>query len=257
MENAKILIYDGSFNGFLTTIFKAFDEKWDVMDIQKDNGKQRELFSDTETIDTKIDLAKRVWNGIERKSHETIKTIYFSYQSEAKGIEFLLFKYIKQLFSPASETTLILEEESLSKIRQLAKLVGREKGHMEAFVDMYQSKDAVYFAVIAPDYDVLPLISKHFRAKFRDEHWLIYDTKRGYGIYYEGYKVELISLDLADYYKNPNFYSNISKIEGQGVTDISNGYLKNIKIQSHILPKLSSPVSNREYRPFFNERTAV
>lgn len=256
MKNAKILIYDGSFNGFLTTIFNAFDEKWDVLDIQKDNGKQRELFSDTETIGTKIDLAKRVWNGIEGKSHEIIKTIYFAYQSEAKGIELLLFKYIKQLFSPNTDSKLLFEEENLSKIRQLAKLVGREKGHMEAFVDMYQSKDAVYFAVIAPDYDVLPLISKHFRSKYRDEHWLIYDTKRGYGIYYEGYKVELISLDLADYYKNPDFYSSISKNEGHGVTDISNGYLKNIEIQSHIMPKLS-PISNTGYRPYFNERTAV
>tara|TARA_R110002051_G_scaffold141340_1_gene214387 strand:- start:1292 stop:2065 length:774 start_codon:yes stop_codon:yes gene_type:complete len=257
MENAKILIYDGSFNGFLTTVFKAFDQKWNILDIQKDNGKQKELFSDTETIITEIDLAKRVWNGIEKKSHETIKTIYFAYQSEAKDIEFLLFKYIKQLFFSTAGTTLSFEEENLSKIRQLAKLVGREKRHMEAFVDMYQSKDAVYFAVISPDYDILPLISKHFRSKYKDEHWLVYDSKRGYGIFYEGYKVEMISLDLGDYYKNPDFYSNVSKNEGHGVTDISNGYLKNIEIQPHILPKQSLSGMQRGYRPFFSERTAV
>ena len=128
---------------------------------------------------------------------------------------------------------------------------------MEAFVDMYQSKDSVYFAVIAPDYDVLPLISKHYRSKYRDQHWLVYDSKRGYGIFYEGYKVELITLDLGDYYKNPDFFSNISKNEGQGVKDISNGYLKNIDIQSHILPKPTASFSNKAYRPFFNERTAV
>lgn len=257
MENVKILIYDGSFNGFLTTVFKAFDQKWNVMDIQKDNGKQRELFSDTETIGTEIDLAKRVWHGIEKKSRETIKTIYFAYQSEAKGIEFLLFRYIKQLFFSTVRSPLAIEEEELSKIRQLANLVGGEKRHMEAFVDMHQSKDSVYFAVIAPDYDVLPLISKHFRSKYKDQHWLVYDSKRGYGIYFEGYKVELIALDLGNYYKNPDFYSNVSKNEGHGVRDISNGYLKNIDIQSHILPKPTTPFFNKEYRPFFNERTAV
>ena len=257
MENAKILIYDGSFNGFLTTVFKAFDQKWNVLDIQKDNGKQRELFSETEAVGTEIDLAKRVWQSIEKKSHETIKTVYFAYQSESKGIEFLLFRYIKQLFFSTSGTPLSLAEEDLSKIRHLAKLVGSEKRHMEAFVDMYQSKDSIYFAVIAPDYDVLPLISKHFRSKYRDQHWLVYDSKRGYGIYFEGYKVELITLDLGDYYKNPDFFSNISKNEGQGVKDISNGYLKNIDIQSHILPKPIPTFFNKEYRPFFNERAAV
>ena len=257
MENAKILIYDGSFNGFLTTVFKVFNEKWIVLDIQKNNGKQRELFSDTETITTEIALAKRVWDGIEKKSHETIKTIYFAYQSEAKGIEFLLFRYIKQLFFPTIGSPWSIEGEDLSKIKQLAKLVGSEKRHMESFVNMYPSKDAVYFAVIAPDYDVLPLISKYFKSKYRDQHWMVYDSKRGYGIYYEGYKVELISLDLGEYYKNSDFYSNLLKNDGRGVSDISNSYLKNIEIQSHILPKHSSTLFNKEYRSFFSERTAV
>ncbi|MEJ1221790.1 TIGR03915 family putative DNA repair protein [Sediminicola sp. 1XM1-17] len=257
MENAKILIYDGSFNGFLTTIFRAFDAKWKVLDIQKDNGKQKELFTELEFIGTNVIEAKRVWNGIEKKGHETIKTIYFAYQSEAKGIEFLLFRFIKQLFTNTMDTPLYLEEEGISKIRQLAKAVGIEKRHMEAFVDMHQSRDSVYFAVIAPDYDILPLISKHFRSKYRDKHWLIYDSKRAYGIYYEGYKVELITLDLGNYYKNPELYSNISKNERSGVTDISVAYLKNIVLHAHIQPKPSAIPKHKDYSPFFSERTAV
>jgi len=35
MKNSKTLIYDGSFNGFLTAVFIAFDEKIKVTDIQK------------------------------------------------------------------------------------------------------------------------------------------------------------------------------------------------------------------------------
>ena len=37
MKNSKILIYDGSFNGFLTAIFVAFEEKIEVSDIQKNS----------------------------------------------------------------------------------------------------------------------------------------------------------------------------------------------------------------------------
>lgn len=257
MKNAKILIYDGSFNGFLSAIFRAFDEKWKVLDIQKDNGKQKELFTELEIINTDIARAKRVWSGIEKKGHETVKTVYFAYQSETKGIEFLLYRFIKQLFSSTIDTPLHLEEEDLSKVRLLAKVVANEKRHMEAFVDMYQSKDSIYFAVIAPDYDVLPLISKHFRSKYRDQHWLIYDTKREYGIYCEGYQVELVTLDLGSYYKNPQLYANMSKNESLGVTDISNAYLKNIELYSHILPKPSVLTMQNEYSPFFRERAAV
>ena len=34
MEKEKILVYDGSFNGFLTSVFVAFDEKINVVNIQ-------------------------------------------------------------------------------------------------------------------------------------------------------------------------------------------------------------------------------
>ncbi|MEL6917199.1 MAG: DNA metabolism protein, partial [Bacteroidota bacterium] len=98
MENAKILIYDGSFNGFLTCIFKAFDEKLAVSDIQKDSKSQEGLFSETEVIFTQTENAKRVWNGIQRKSNLAIKNIYFAFLSEAKGIELLLYGYVRKMF---------------------------------------------------------------------------------------------------------------------------------------------------------------
>jgi probable DNA metabolism protein len=33
---------------------------------------------------------------------------------------------------------------------------------------------------------VLPLIIDHFRDRFNDQQWLIFDAKRHYGYYYEG-----------------------------------------------------------------------
>jgi len=42
---------------------------------------------------------------------------------------------------------------------------------------------------------VLPLISRHYRFQFSDKPWLIFDSKRNYGLYYNLKSVELISLD--------------------------------------------------------------
>ncbi|MGB5388277.1 MAG: DNA metabolism protein, partial [Eudoraea sp.] len=64
MEKEKILLYDGSFNGFLTCIFTAFEQKINVVGIQRKSQVQKGLFTETQTILTQVNKAKRVWNGI-------------------------------------------------------------------------------------------------------------------------------------------------------------------------------------------------
>jgi len=196
MDNAKILIYDGSFNGFLTTVFRAFDENIQVADIQKNSISQNGLFSDTETVFTQMENAKSVWNGIQTKSHIAIRNIYFAFLSEQKGIEIVLYKYVKKLFSPTDALTLNFTNDLESKINQLAKTVGKEKQYMEASIKFSLTADAVNFAFVKPDNDILPLISRHYRFQFSDKPWLIFDSRRNYGLYYNLKSVELVSLNL-------------------------------------------------------------
>ncbi len=56
---------------------------------------------------------------------------------------------------------------------------------MEAFVRFQLIKDGLYYATVQPDYNVLPLILKHFKDRYADQRWLIYDTLRKYGILYD------------------------------------------------------------------------
>ncbi len=195
MDNAKILIYDGSFNGFLTTVYRAFDENIQIADIQKNTISQNGLFSDTETVFTEMANAKSVWNGIQTKSHIAIRNIYFAFLSEQKGIEILLYKYIKKLFSPSDMLALNFTDDLEPRINQLAKTVAREKQSLEVSVKFNTTEDKVQFAFIKPVNDVLPLISRHYRFQISETPWLIFDSKRNYGLYYNLQSVELISLD--------------------------------------------------------------
>jgi probable DNA metabolism protein len=69
---------------------------------------------------------------------------------------------------------------------------------MEAFVRFRLTKDGLYFASIEPDFDVLPLISKHFNSRYADQKWVIYDLKRNYGLYYDLEKVDIINISLPE-----------------------------------------------------------
>ena len=254
MENAKTLIYDGSFNGFLTSIFVAFEEKAQIADIQRNTISQNALFSETETIFTHVEKAKRVWNGIQKKDHNAMKNIYFAYLSETNGIELLLYRYIRKLFANHTSVHSDYSDGLVLKISQLAKSVGREKHRMEAFVKFQLTQDDIYFANIEPDFDVLPLISKHFRSRYADQQWLIYDVKRQYGIFYDLEKVEIVSLDLNEIHANSIHKSDRFVHEEYSYQDLWNNYFKSTNIKSRINMKLHTQHVPKRYWKYLSEK---
>lgn len=197
MENTKIIIYDGSFNGFLTVVFKAFEEKLTIADIQRNRDIQKGFFTETETVFTQMDKAERVWNGIQRKNNAAIKTIYFAFLSEIRGIELLLYKYICSLYNKPLMGSLDNLGADLIKIHQSVGMVAREKHRIEVGAEFKISKDNVYFSTVAPFYDVLPLISKYYRSKFPNKEFIVYDIKRKYAIHYNLGHIEMVSMGLS------------------------------------------------------------
>ena len=253
MKNSKTLIYDGSFNGFLTAVFIAFEEHIEVADIQKNGQAQNGLFSETETIFTNVAKAKRVWNGIRAKNYNAITNIYFAFLSETDGIEHMLFTYIQKLMATKGKQV-DFSDETILYISQLARKVGREKHRMEAFVRFQLTKDDIYFANIEPDFDVLPLISKHFRNRYADQQWLIYDVKRKYGIYYNLDRVELISIDLSEIHFNRTKKSKAFTEGEYDYQELWNNYFQSTNIKSRINKKLHTQHVPKRYWKYLSEK---
>ena len=145
-------------------------------------------------------------------------------------------------------------DDVVLKINQLAHKVGREKHRMEAFVRFQLTKDEVYFANIEPDFDVLPLISKHFRNRYADQQWIIYDLKRKYGLYYNLEGVELISLDLKEGYGNSIHKNSAFTNEEYEYQDLWNNYFKSTNIKSRINKKLHMQHVPKRYWKYLSEK---
>ncbi len=253
MKNTTTLIYDGSFNGFLTSVYIAFEEKLNVADIQKNSQGQNGLFSETQTIFTNVEKAKRVWNGIRNKSYNTISTIYFAFLSETEGIEYMLYTYIKKFMAHKGKQA-DFSDDTILYIAQLARKVGREKHRMEAFVRFQLTKDNIYFANIEPDFNVLPLISKHFRNRYADQQWLIYDVKRRYGIYYNLEGVEIVSLNLDEIHFNRTRRSKAFTDGEYDYQTLWNNYFKSTHITSRINRKLHTQHIPKRYWKYLSEK---
>lgn len=195
MEETKTLIYDGSFNGFLTAVFTGFEEKRNTLNINKRTSCNNDLFINTQIIFTDMNKAMCVWNTIQNKNSTALKNIYFTFLSEKKNIENLLYLYIKSLFNPYQAAQIGFSIEKQINIEDASLTVAKEKRYLEKTIKFKQSNDLIYYTNIAPDSDILPLLSKHFRIRVNKNPWLIYDVKRNYGIYYNTHSTEIIILD--------------------------------------------------------------
>lgn len=195
----KILKYDGSFQGFLTCIFNIYEEKLEVANIIPVGQVQEQLFSEVTEVITEKYKAERVMKGLKSKiSGSSFTKIKWALLSEIPGIEDTLFQAIQYIFSSKFKVETDYSHPAILKMTEISRKVGREKHRMEAFVRFRLTKDEIYFAVIEPDFNVLPIISSHFKRRYADQKWHIYDLKRKFGIFYNMIKTEYISMELPE-----------------------------------------------------------
>lgn len=203
-----LLSYDSTFEGLLTAIFEVFEYKYQEPKIVKNNLVQQNIFSEATEIITSIEKSDRVFKKLSLQlGHEGIRSLLYAFLSEKEGIESVICNVIQ--YAVANPTKNILKDFANTSVMEIAKVtksVGREKHRMEAFIRFELLKDGVYFSKIDPDFDVLTLLIKHFKNRYQDQKWLIYDIRRNYGIYYNLENVEIVNLDFdaKDFDRNKN-----------------------------------------------------
>ena len=193
-----LLSYDSTFEGFLTAVFEIYEFKYLNPKIIKRDDLQQNLFADAVEIITDNSKSDRVIKKLNTQlESDGVRSLIYAFLSEKSGIEDVLFNVINYAVeNPKVNILKDFANDNVLQIVQLTKSVGREKHRMEAFIRFEQLKDGIYFAKIEPDFDVLTLIIRHFKNRYQDQKWLIYDLRRKYGVYYDLKDVEIVSLDL-------------------------------------------------------------
>ena len=170
------LLYDSSFEGFLTAIFITFERRYSQVIITPEYRHTPTLWDEEERVYTDATKAQRVLSKI--------KTIW-GFLSEENAIENHLLQAIRLMIQyPEGNVLENYANEAIAHIQKAAKSVGREVHRVKEFV-RFEQVGTLYFAKIVPQYDVLPLVIPHFRARFSDQEWVLFDPKRGYGFYYD------------------------------------------------------------------------
>ena len=186
----SIVLYEPSFEGWLSAVFYVYANR-----LQDDESLQLiahdcyipSLIAQATSVATDADNAERVLIKLHKLlGRSGMRNILWGFLSEKENIGTTLFQVIKYAIDyPSRHIMQDLGNLNVLELVQTVKSVGREKHRMEAFVRFEHTTGDIYFARVEPDFNVLPLIGEHFRQRYQDQHWAIYDVVRGYGIYYD------------------------------------------------------------------------
>lgn len=189
-------IYDGSLEGLLTAVFEWFERKPGPVTLQTPASYQPCLLDCSDIhIRTDGQKSERVWKALIRKiSGEWVRRFYCCHLSELASAQQHLFEFACYIFLHPESVYENFGNEHVLAVSQIAHKVEREKHRMEAFVRFKSLQDGMYYAEVEPDFNVLPLIAKHFRNRYADQAWVIYDRKRKYGLHYDLSQVTEITM---------------------------------------------------------------
>jgi len=248
-------IYDGSFEGFLTCVFNAYEMKMMQVNIVREVLFQNTFFGTNEVVVTDKEKANRVWKGLKKKiTTNELRRFYYAFLSELPTVENTLFNAITYVFNTKYNVASNFTNKHVLDIAKLTKNVSREKHRMEAFVRFKLTKDNIYFANIEPDFNVLPLISKHFEKRYADQKWLIYDLLRNYGIYYNLEKVEIVNLELNKNFDATKTSSAIFTAIELEFQQLWKDYFKSTNIASRKNMKLHTQHVPKRYWKYLSEK---
>ncbi|RKD90108.1 TIGR03915 family putative DNA repair protein [Mangrovibacterium diazotrophicum] len=251
-----IIRYDGTFAGFLTVVFECYARKLNPADICKETAFQESLFGESIRIETDEKKAHRVWKGFQQKLHPRNRELPFrTFLSEEKGIEMRLYRFMRRTFDSNKRIDTDFADSDVLALKKIERQVMRESMRILEFLRFQQTIDNIYFAAVEPQYDVLPFTIDHFRKRFADQQWIIYDLKRDYGFFYDLQEVQEINLNEKSFSTHDGkLAENIVMEDELLYQTLWKNYFNHVNIEERKNAKLQRQHMPRRYWKFLPEK---
>lgn len=254
MKKSVDIVFDGTWNGILTTVFEVFEYKLFPISVSAEQV-QSALFQSKHAVVTDEEKAKRVSNGFVKKVGKNALTeLWHTYLSELADAPLLIVRVAMYYFQAPAGAQANFAHNLVIQVKHIVKSVFRERHRMKAFIRFQRLKDDLYFALIEPDFNVLPLIQKHFKDRYADQRWLIYDAKRNYGISYDLHRVDEVTFSENTTLGNKQLLEFHNEEESLYV-DLWKRYFKSVNIKERKNLKLHIQHVPRRYWRYLHEKS--
>lgn len=265
--SATTVLYEPSFEGWLTAVFEVYANKLHGDDTLKLIAQDKyipSLIDQTLSVTHEEIKAGRVLKKLnDLLGQSGMRQLLWGFLSEKQDIGTTLFHVAKYAIDyPRRNIMQDLGNLHVLELAQTVKSVGREKHRMEAFVRFEHTIDDVYFARVEPDFNVLPLIGEHFRQRYQDQSWAIYDLHRHYGIFYDPQQstsskpasLQIIADIDEQVLRQP---SSVYSLQEQQYQKFWQGYFANVTIKERKNPRLHKQYLPQRYWKYLSEKQVL
>ena len=183
--------YDGSFDGLLTVIYMAYNDRESNMLRVNAKAEQLILALDDIHIITDFSKARRVEKAIcDKLSQDFLNKIRTCFLSNDKNKDTIIIHTVYKALKQGEEILNSLDEHAFY-VNKLVKQVLNERHRYLGVLRFKEVKDGTMFSTIEPKNNVLPILLSHFINRMKREKFAIYDKKRKIIAYYDTKKVEI------------------------------------------------------------------
>lgn len=246
--------YDKTFEGLLTALFDAYTRK-EFPGRLLAAGEIDPLFAESYEVMTQKDKASRVWAGVEKKlGRRACNMVLHVWLSEQDGCDELLFRFLRKVFDRPGRFPLDFADPDTIEVEKLARKVAREGEHVRQFVRWQKGGDGSWFGATAPKYNALPLAIKYFKNRFADQKWLIYDTQRHYGYYYDLKEAVEVTMEDDRHLLEGWLSEDLLAGDEKFFQELWRNYFKSLTIKERINPKLHRQMMPERFWKYLVEK---
>ncbi|WNL13367.1 TIGR03915 family putative DNA repair protein [Aliarcobacter cryaerophilus] len=239
-----ILLYDGTFEGFLSLVYEVYYKKLKPTKIYKTLPNEI-IFEEILEINSSKESGIKVLNAIKTKfPKEILEKILNIFMCDSKKFEMALLEYIvigfkdsKQLYNINNSCVFYLNNLEKELFRVTHKLTG--------FIRFKELEDKTLYAKIESKFNVVYFLGRHFLKRFNNQNFIIHDINRKLAFV----KIENdFSVQEVAFFDEPNYSSNEEKFQKLWKSFFSGVTINertNLKLQTQMVPLL--------YRTYMSE----
>ena len=187
--------YDGSFDGLLTVIYMAYNDRESNM--LRVNAKAEQLFLALDDIHiiTDFSKARRVEKSIcDKLSYNFLNSIRTCFLSCDKNKDTVIIHTVYKALKYGEEILNSLDDHAFY-MNKLVKQVLNERHRYLGLLRFKEMKDGIMFSTIEPKNNILPILISHFKNRMKREKIAIFDKGRKMIVYYDGKKAEIFFVE--------------------------------------------------------------
>ena len=241
-----ILVYDGTFEGFLSLVYEVYYKKLKPIKIYK-NLPNEMIFEEIFEIETLQENTIKVLNAIKTKfPKELIQRILNIFMCDSKEFELYLLEYIiigfketKQLYNINNSYVFYLNNLEKELFRNVHKLTG--------FIRFEELEDGTLYAKVESKFNVVYFLGKHFLKRFNNQNFIVHDLNRKLAFV----KIQNdFSVQEVAFFDEPNYSSNEQKFQ-----KLWKSFFNAVTIKERLKPKLQRQLVPLLYRTYMSEFT--